>query len=72
MQDHRVVWAAYIILFFVVVGFNIPIPPAPEEQCADYIHHLISQFRPGPSGKVMGPNLVVSYDLCVQRMEHRQ
>ncbi len=65
----RFVCVAYVLMVCIVVGWNLPVVQSPEEQCLDYVHHLLSQVRPGPSGRAMIPHPTTTYDVCVARMK---
>jgi hypothetical protein len=67
MTPERWIGVLYVLMMFVVVGINLPVPSSPEERCANYIQHLKNQLaRPGAMRMV--PNLDTKYNLCVEQM----
>lgn len=71
MTPERWVGIFYVLMMFVVVGVNLPLPaPSAEEQCADYIHHLLSQLD--GKGPALIPHPGTKYQLCVEQMKRHE
>lgn len=71
MTPNRWIGVAYVMMVCLVVGVNLPLPqPSAEEQCADFVHHLLAQLE--GKGHVLIPHPGVKYRLCVEQMKRHE